>query len=168
MARYGWQRQTCLGEQTTTIMEPPPHHLTNNPNHNTYIRLIQSWLSHAHIGEYYKDFNIREDPSCPCGETYQTHIHIITECLLPNDEHNIIPTDLFGIKKGIAWYTKFLTKTNTFTQKTQDQPAPMYYIKLCYAHTHTPNLTPHICSTTLHHLTSLWIMNAKHPLNTLN
>jgi hypothetical protein len=109
MARYSWQRQICLGEQMTTIMETPPH-LTNNPNHNTYGRLIQSKLGHAHIGEYYKDFNIPEDPLCPCGETYQTCIHIITECplykehrhILCDDKHNIILTDLFGTKKGIA------------------------------------------------------------------
>jgi hypothetical protein len=32
---------------------------------------------------------------------------------------------------------------------------PPCIISLCYPHTHTPNLTPHICSTTLHHLISL-------------
>jgi hypothetical protein len=83
---------------------------------------------HAHIGEYYKDFNIPEDPSCPCGKSYQMCIHIITECplykehrhILHNDEQNIILTNLFGTKEGITRYTEFLTKTNTFAWNTQD------------------------------------------------
>jgi hypothetical protein len=61
--------------------QKPLLHLTNNPNCNTYGRLIQSQLGHAHIGGYYKDFNIPKDPLCPCSETYQTHIHVITVCL---------------------------------------------------------------------------------------
>jgi hypothetical protein len=50
----------------------PPPHLTNNPNRNVYGRLMQSRLGHAHVGEYYRDFNIPEDHACPCSETYQT------------------------------------------------------------------------------------------------
>jgi hypothetical protein len=60
-----------MGEQKTTVMETPPPHLTNNSNRNTYGRLMQSRLGHAHVGEYYRDFNIPEDHACPCGETYQ-------------------------------------------------------------------------------------------------
>jgi hypothetical protein len=89
---------------------------------------MQSRLGHAHVGKYYNDFNIPEDPSCPCSENYQTHIHILTECslyeeyrhLLRNDELNIIPTDLFGTKEGIARFTEFLTKTNAFSRNAQD------------------------------------------------
>ena len=88
---------------------------------------MQSRLGHAHIGEYYRDFNIPEEHSCPCGEFYQTRLHILTECplfdehrhLLYDNEHNIIPTDLFGTKEGIARFTKFLTKTNAFERHTQ-------------------------------------------------
>jgi hypothetical protein len=109
MARHGRQRQIHMGEQKATIMETPPH-LTNNPNHNVYRRLMQSQLGHAHVGEYYRDFNIPEDHMCPCSKTYQTQLQILTKCplykehrhLLHDDELNIIPTDLFGTKKGIA------------------------------------------------------------------
>jgi hypothetical protein len=89
---------------------------------------MQSRLGHTHVGEYYRDFNIPEEYMCPCGKTYQTQLHILTECpfyeehrhLLHDDELNIIPTDLFSTKKGITQYTKFLTKTNAFTHNAQN------------------------------------------------
>jgi hypothetical protein len=89
---------------------------------------MQSQLGHTHVGEYYRDFNIPKEHVCPCGKSYQTRIHILTECLLykehrhllQDDELNIIPTDLFGTKKGIAYYTEFLTKMNAFACNAQD------------------------------------------------
>jgi ribonuclease HI len=106
----------------------PPPHLTNNSNRNVYGRLMQSQLGHTHVGEYYRDFNIPEEHACPCGESYQTRIHILTECplyeehrhLLQDDKFNIIPTDLFGTKKGVTRYTEFLTKMNAFARNAQD------------------------------------------------
>jgi hypothetical protein len=89
---------------------------------------MQAQIGHTHIGEYYRDFNILEDISCPCGAIIQTHIHILSEGplfdehrhLLHDEEQNIIPTDLFGTKEGIKRLTEFLTKTNTFTSCHQE------------------------------------------------
>jgi hypothetical protein len=85
-------------------------------------------INRHHIGEYYREFNIPEDHSCPCGELYQTRLHVLAECplhdehrhLLYNDEQNINPTDLFGTKEGIERLTEFLTKTNAFARHTQE------------------------------------------------
>jgi hypothetical protein len=89
---------------------------------------MQARIRHPHIGEYYRDFKIPEDTSCPCGKELQTQLHILTECplydehrhLLHDEELNIIPTDLFGTKEGIECFTEFLTKTNTFTHRNQE------------------------------------------------
>jgi hypothetical protein len=80
---------------------------------------MQVRIGHTHLGEYYRDFNIPEDISCPCGTTIQTHIHILSECplldehrhLLHDKEQNIIPTNLFGTKKGIECLTEFVRGT---------------------------------------------------------
>jgi hypothetical protein len=106
-----------MGEQMLSSMETPPH-LHNSLKHNIFSRLMQACIGHTHLGEYYRDFNIPEDISCPCGAIIQTCIHILSECLLFNEhrhllhdkEQNIIPTDLFGTKEGIKRLTKFLTK----------------------------------------------------------
>jgi hypothetical protein len=116
-----------MGEQTPSSMETPPH-LHNSLKHNIFGRLMQAQIGDTHIGEYYRDFNISEDISCPCGAIIQTHIHILSECplfdehrhLLHDEEQNIIPTDLFGTKKGIECSTEFLTKTNAFSHCNQE------------------------------------------------
>jgi hypothetical protein len=67
-------------------------------------------------------------PYSPCGAIIQTHIHILSECLLfdehrhllHDEEQNIIPTDLFGTKEGIICLTEFLTKTNAFASHNQE------------------------------------------------
>jgi hypothetical protein len=106
----------------------PPPHLHNLPKHSIFGRLMQARIGHTHLGEYYRDFNIPENISCPCGATIQTHIHILSECLLYDnhrhlydEEQNIIPTDLFGTKKGIERLTEFLTKTNAFANPNRNQ-----------------------------------------------
>jgi hypothetical protein len=57
-----------------------------------------------------------------------TRLHILTECplyeehrhLLRDDKLDIILTDLFSTKKGIARYTEFLTKNEcSRTQRTR-------------------------------------------------
>jgi hypothetical protein len=107
----------------------PPPHLHNLLKHNIFSRLMQSHIGHTHLGEYYRDFNIPEDTSCPCGTIIQTHIHILSECplfnkhrhLLHDEEQNIIPTDLsFGTKEGIECLTRFLTKMNASTSHNQE------------------------------------------------
>jgi hypothetical protein len=100
----------------------PPPHLLNPIKQNTFGRLMQARIGHTHIGEYYRDFNILEDISCPCGAVIQARIHILSECLLFNEhrhrrhdkEQNIIPTDLFSTKEGIECLTEFLDKMNAF------------------------------------------------------
>jgi hypothetical protein len=90
-------------------------------------RLMQARIGHTHIGEYYRDFNIPEDISCPCGVAIQTCIHILSKCplfdkqrhLLHDEEQNIIPTDLLGTKEGIERLTEFLSKTNAFANRNQ-------------------------------------------------
>jgi hypothetical protein len=106
--------------------KPPPH--VHKPiKRNIFGRLMQARIGHTHIGEYYRDFNIPEDISCPCSAAIQTHIHILSECplfneqrhLLHDEEQNIIPTDLLGTKEGITRLTEFLSKTNAFTNCNQ-------------------------------------------------
>jgi hypothetical protein len=105
----------------------PPPHILNSLKQNIFGRLMQARIGHTHIGEYYRDFNILEDISCPCSALIQTCIHILSECplfdehrhLLHNKEQNIIPTDLFGTKEGIECLTEFLTKTNAFASRNQ-------------------------------------------------
>jgi hypothetical protein len=104
-----------------------PPHIHNPLKRNIFSRLMQAQIGHTHIGEYYRDFNIPEDISCPCGVAIQTRIHILSECplfdehrhLLHDEEQNIIPTDLFGTKEGIKHLTEFLTKTNAFANHNQ-------------------------------------------------
>jgi hypothetical protein len=92
---------------------------------------MQARIGHTHIGKYYRDFNILEDISCPCSAIIQTHIHILSECLLfdehrhllHDEEQNIILTDLFGTKEGTERLTKFLTKTNAFASH-KNKPTP--------------------------------------------
>jgi hypothetical protein len=79
------------------------------------------------LGEYYRDFNIPEDISCPCSAIIQTHIRILSECPLfdehrhlHDEEQNVIPTDLFGTTKEIEHFIKFLTKTNAFAHRNQE------------------------------------------------
>jgi hypothetical protein len=106
--------------------KPPPH--VHKPlKRNIFGRLMQARIGHAHIGEYYRDFNIPEEISCPCGETTQTRIHILSECplydehrhLLHDEDQNIIPTDIFGTRKGIERLIEFLSKTNAFANHNQ-------------------------------------------------
>jgi hypothetical protein len=106
--------------------KPPPH--VHKPiKRNIFGTLMQARIGHTHTGEYYRDFNIPEDISCPCGAAIQTRIHILSECplfdeqrhLLHDEEHNIIPTDLFGIKTGIERLIEFLSKTNAFAKCNQ-------------------------------------------------
>jgi ribonuclease HI len=106
--------------------KPPPH--VHKPiKRNVFGRLMQARIGHAHIGEYYRDFNIPEEISCPCGATIQTRMHILSECplydehrhLLHDENQNIIPTDIFGTKKGIERFTEFLSKTNAFANHNQ-------------------------------------------------
>jgi hypothetical protein len=125
-----------LHDYITWNRHPPawksPPHLHNSSKHNIYSRLMQAHLGHAHIGEYYRDFNIPEDTSCPCGTDLQTHIHILSECplfddhrhLLHNDKQNIISTNLFGTKEGIE---RFTTKMNAFACHCKD-----YLIGKCF------------------------------------
>jgi hypothetical protein len=146
---------------------------------------MQSRLGHVHIGEYYNDFNIPEEYSCPCGENYQTHLHILTECplyeehnkiLLRDDELNIIPTNLFGTKEGIARFTEFLTK-RMHSHATRRINLPPLCFMLCYAYAHPPSPT----SRTIHHSAILhtstkpydpplppWLPDAQHPRNIPN
>jgi ribonuclease HI len=108
--------------------KPPPHFTNRHTERYTFGRLMQARLGHAHIGEYYKKFNIPEEHSCPCGEPIQTREHVLTECpihdehrhILLDDELNIIPTDLFGTKEGITRFTEFLNKTAAFARLTHD------------------------------------------------
>jgi hypothetical protein len=105
--------------------KPPPH--VHKLIKNIFGRLMQVRIGHAHIGKYYRDFNIPEEISCPCGATIQTRIHILSECplydkqryLLHDEDQNIIPTDIFGTRKGIERLTEFLSKTNAFVNHNQ-------------------------------------------------
>jgi ribonuclease HI len=102
IGRFAW------ANRRPPTWKPPPH--VHKPiNRNTFGRLMQAQIGHTHVGEYYRDFNIPEDISCPCGAAIQTRTHILSECpiyeeqrhLLHDKEQNIIPTDLFGTKEGI-------------------------------------------------------------------
>ena len=44
------------------------------------VRFCRAILNHAPIGEYYRRFNIPEDPECECGCPVQTRHHIFTSC----------------------------------------------------------------------------------------
>jgi ribonuclease HI len=49
--------------------KPPPH--VHKPiKRNIFGRLMQARIRHAHIGKYYRDFNIPEEILCPCGRDY--------------------------------------------------------------------------------------------------
>jgi hypothetical protein len=118
IGRFAW------ANRRPPTWKPPPH--VHKPiKRSTFGRLMQARIGHTHLGEYYRDFNIPEDISCPCGATIQTRTHILSECpiyeeqrhLLHDEEQNIIPTDLFGTKEGIEQFTKFLSKTNAFANR---------------------------------------------------
>jgi hypothetical protein len=84
---------------------------------------MQARLGYAHVGEYYKDFN----PKQYCAHVEKTTRLVYTSSRtalystnIDDEEQNIIPTDLFGTKEGIARFTEFLTKTNAFERRTQE------------------------------------------------
>jgi hypothetical protein len=120
---------------------------------------MQARIGHAHIGKYYRDFNILEDISCPCSAITQTCIHILSECplfdkhrhLLQDKEQNIIPTDLLGTKEGIECFTEFLKRTHS--SQPRIIPIPTHYpTYLSYKIQHN---TPHTDYNTPHHANPL-------------
>ena len=61
-------------------------------------RFCRAILNHGPIGEYYRRFNIPEDPECECGCPVQTRHHIFTSCgvLDTNDRDPKLSRELVG------------------------------------------------------------------------
>ncbi|KAF8054594.1 hypothetical protein FPV67DRAFT_1386297, partial [Lyophyllum atratum] len=64
---------------------------------------------------------LREDPSCPCGKTFRTKIHTITDCpqyenyctILTEKLPDILPK-LLSTKEGSAVVIKILGESGAF------------------------------------------------------
>jgi hypothetical protein len=117
---------------------------------------MQACIRHAHIGEYYRDFTIPEDTSCPCGAELQTQIYILAECplfdkhrhLLHDEEQNIKPTDLLAPKKESNASPNSSTKQMHSPIATRNNPIPHTPIYFSYKNQPTP---PHTNNNTPHH-----------------
>jgi ribonuclease HI len=114
-----WRETPKLGGYATANSIPPstsPTKTFRKTPREVFGHLIQCRTNHGYTGEYQRRFLPQEDPSCPCGEEFQSREHIIVHCTL--HEHSRkklrkvsrdvwLPT-ILGIKKGITALTTFL------------------------------------------------------------
>ncbi|KAI6128161.1 hypothetical protein EDD16DRAFT_1472646 [Pisolithus croceorrhizus] len=111
------------------------HPLSNPVNtcetrRKTYERLIQCRTGrHAFVGEYFSSFVPLGDPSCPCGEPFQTREHVIASCPtyeskrdIPRSASDLVVTDLLGTEKGIEALIEFLNETDAFKKLNRANP----------------------------------------------
>jgi hypothetical protein len=89
----------------------PPPHVHKPMKRNVFGRLIQAQIRHAHIGKYYRDFNIPQEISCPCGATIQTRIHILSECPLYDEHRHLLHDEDQNITKDFSNGDQHLTIT---------------------------------------------------------
>jgi hypothetical protein len=104
----------------------PKAHFTGTKR-EVYRRLVQCRTGHVFIGEYYAKFVPSERVACPCGEPFQTWVHILRECetyawhrdILEEVSKEISMPEILGTEKGLRALALFLEKTGAFTKTGQ-------------------------------------------------
>ncbi|KAJ7832995.1 hypothetical protein B0H13DRAFT_2428992 [Mycena leptocephala] len=89
---------------------------------SAYAAMYSKWR--AFIGEYYAKFVPSEPVTCPCGEPFQTRVHILRECetyawhreILQKVSEDISMPEILATEKGLQALALFLEKTGAFTK----------------------------------------------------
>jgi ribonuclease HI len=94
----------------------------------TFSRVFQCRTGHAHIGSYYKYFEIQEPKTCACGAMLQTRKHILLECTVHEEHHHILTDangatrleDILATAKGIERLARFITATGAYDKPPEE------------------------------------------------
>jgi len=105
-------------------LQPTPHFKDLRDKRELFGRLLQCCTGHGYAGDFYAKLKPGTDPSCLCGESFQTHTHILRECHLYKDHRYILrkispsiyPPDILGTQKGVEALAEFLSKSNAYTR----------------------------------------------------
>ena len=111
-------------------LRPSSHFEELRDKRELFGRLTQCRTGHGYLGDFYMKVDATSNPTCPCGEPYQTRTHILRNCHLYRDYRYILeeisptiyPPDILGTHKGIKALTEFLLKSNAFTRSVTGPP----------------------------------------------
>jgi hypothetical protein len=105
-----------------------------------YGRVTQCWTGHAHIGDYYRRFNLPEETLCRTGGVLQTREHVLVE---HEDYRHIITdalgndwrmTDLLGTGDSIKILAELLQSSKHTTRHQLYAPYVPLFIHRYHAH----------------------------------
>jgi hypothetical protein len=123
-----WQKTPKRGRFAISNRIPPSlnptTHFTELQNQReVFSCLIQCCTGHTYTGEFRRQLLPKKSVACECGETLQTHEHILRTCThytnhresLQNGDREIALPELLGTPKGITALTEFLKESGAFT-----------------------------------------------------
>lgn len=127
-----WDQARRSGHVRSTLRRYPSRKYTRvsksqsgpEPPRAETSRLHQFILGHAHVGEYYRRFNIPEDVACPCGQAdLQTLRHVLADCPIHTRAREQLYTVsrslnfsvLFGTRKGLRAMVTFFSDSSALT-----------------------------------------------------
>jgi len=129
--------QFAISNRIPPSLNPMKHFTELQNQQEVFGHLMQCCTGHAYTGEFRRQFFPEKHIACKCGETLQTHKHILRSCTcytnhqesLQNEDGEIALPELLGTPKGIAALTKFLKESGTFTftgEKYLPKDAPTF------------------------------------------